>query len=216
MNIRNTTVVVLLSAIVLLVSSPVWSANVADLTSDTRVCPIRYYKAVYDDGPNYLLGIQPIGENASLLAMNWNSQGFHTRQYEIALSVQISKGVQTALIADQFDIEGETTSKQSLMLDISKGKFGLGVIAPLQDGKVKFGPRLSVGNVTGYMTVVEGSRPARGVSYFNKGLELDLAYMGETWYFRASKSVGKFIPELRTRFTDEETYIGFGLAFCPD
>jgi len=214
-NIRNATIVTL-AAIMLLLALPVWSANVADLTSDTRLCPVPYYKTVYDDGPWYGAGIEPIGKDMSLLAMNWNSKDSVDRLYELALTRRLKKGVDVAYIYEWW--QGTScTQKGSVMLDLSRDNVGLGIIAPLQNGHVKFGPRLTAGHFTGYMTLEDGCRPARGISYFGKkGLELDLAYMGETWYFRASKPVGKFIPELRTRFTKEENFVGFGLAYCPN
>lgn len=210
--------VIILATIVLLPGLAAHAANPADLTSDSRYCPVHYYKAVYDDGPWYLLAIEPIGDSASASLLDWHSKDDTLIQREVILTKQFpskSPTLESALIADFWNKDGKETSTQSLMLDVSSGHYGLGLIVPFQNNeKPQAGPRVQLGAFTAFLTVVQKSSALSGLSYCKKGARLDLAYGSGTWFFRASKPIGNVIPEIRTKFTATESFIGFGIAYC--
>jgi len=206
----------LMAAILLLLStSAVWSANPADLTSDFRWCPISYYKVVWDEGPWYLLAIEPVeGESASASLYQWRAKDDSESVMELTLSQQITANWQVALIADDWR---KSEDAASLMLDWSNDQLGIGLIAPLDaDSPLQIGPRAYWSNFEAYFSLTEsGSSALYGVSYCHPSVGLDFAYSDEVSFFRASAPVGKFIPELRTKFTKDENFVGFGLAYLP-
>lgn len=193
-----------------------FASNPADATADFRYCPVEFYKVAWDDGPYWFLAIEPLGNDTALTLFNWNSEGCDEQLYEVALTKRYpEKGLEVAAIADANKGERDTLR---LMLDWSQGRFGIGAVVPADSrDPLKVGARYTTGKLTWYLSGTEaGTSPtAVGVSYCEKGAKLELARSGETWFFRASKPAGKLIPELRIKFTEEESFVGFGLAFCP-
>lgn len=124
-------------------------------------------------------------------------------------------GVQVAGIVDNWDGGSDNTK---LMVDWARGPVAIGTLVPVSgDTPIKVGPRLTIGNVTSFATLAEsGCEPTKyGASYIAKGAKLEVAYGGETWYFRASKRNGHVTTELRTRFAETESFVGFSLTYYP-
>lgn len=203
--------------VVLLVASAslAFAANPADTTSLFRYCP-ELYQYAYDGGPWHLFAIKPLEGNWSLMAYNWNSEDSNRRELEMALTKRFPEvGLQMAAIVDRWDGGSDNTK---LMIDWTRGPMAIGTLVPISgDTPFKVGPRLTIGNVTTFATFAEsGCEPTKvGASYIAKGAKLEAAYGGETWYLRASKRNGHVTTELRTRFTEIETFVGFSFTYYP-
>lgn len=206
---------VLAAILTLLVGTVGWAANPADTTSLFRYCP-ELYQFAYDGGPWHLFAIKPLEGNWHLMAYNWNSQDGQKREYELAVGKRFpEKGLQVTGIVDRW--EGGTDNSK-LMIDWAQGPAAVGALIPLSgDVPFKVGPRLTIGNVTTFATFAEsGAEPTKlGASYICKGAKLELAYGGEMWYVRASKRNGHVTQEIRTRFTEDETFVGFSFTYYP-
>ncbi len=199
-----------------LFASNLFAANPADLTSTSRLCPVHYYKYVRDgDGSWYLLAIEPSKDRkSSILLFNWNSEDNTESLYEISWARQLSPNIQVGLIGDLVNPGSEKLLTG--MVDFNRGNLSLGVIIPFEaDGKLRIGPRFGFANLTAYATLTDDSKPLLGISYHHNGC-IDLTQGGGTWWFRASKAVGKVTFELRTKFTKDDSFVGFGVAYCHD
>jgi len=194
--------------------------NVADLTVSYRYCPVHYYKITYDDGPWYWLVIEPASDKTSLAFMRWSDPDADDVLNELSVTKKLGTEMQVGLIQDTWDKSSHDST--SLMLDWSNSRFGIGAIAPLHshtDDKTNLSCRVNLGEqFTAYLTLpTSGDDPELyGLGFYPEGACLDLAYGGRTWFFRASKGIDKYRPELRLKFTRKENFIGIGIGYCPD
>jgi hypothetical protein len=206
-------------AAIVLLSSCAWSANnYADPTSSYRACSVPFVKAIYDAGPWSVFTIQPIGDRSSVLVWSWHSEDNSKEFLESVISTRLAKGVDVALIRDNW--RGLDDS-MSAMVDIRKSGFGgIGIVAPFGENatEIKFGPSLNLGKtVVGYAQLQKGAKPYLGLGWYPKGISLDLTVgPNHTWWLRASRPFnhGKssIIPELRLRGSEGEAHIGFGIG----
>lgn len=196
------------------VSISVQAANPADLTADFRAFPGYYSKLAYDAGPWFALQIVPLGKSASLTMCRWQSENGQLVQNEVAISSRLNKSVDVALNVEKWQGGRDATD---VVLDLHQGKLGLGVHLPLLgDDTVKLGPRIGFGNFTAYATVpLDGGPRLYGLTHTKHDLEVDVAFGNQTTFARASYWRGNVVPELRLKFTHEETFIGFALAYYP-
>lgn len=201
---------------ILAVAVPIFAGNPADVTDDFRICPVHYYKFAYDGGPWYVLASQPLGEKASAFYLRWQDPGSDIALNELAGATKVNDWLEAGAVFDVWEDQGKISYDPGITLDVKKGNLGLGAVVPLKSpGEFRLGPRVTNGDWTGYLTIRGEGAPTYGLSYMGE-FNAHLAYGQSAWQFRASKTWGKFTPELRTKFTSEETFIGFGLGFSPD
>ena len=210
-------VVAILAATGLLMSISVWAANPADLTVFYRRQPASYYKLIYDDGPWYAYGAFPLPGETSLSYNHWQSEDGHVREEQFFLAKSVSRQLDLTLEAEVW-ANGPCHSRQELAFDWHSGSYGLAVILPIQPAEEpKLGLRYKQGNCQLFLTARNNTKPLYGFTYLlPKGSRVEVAYGDKVWYARASCQAGQYFPELRTKFTPDETFIGCGLGFCPN
>jgi hypothetical protein len=210
---------IIFAAIVLLtITSAAFAANnFADLTSSYRVCPVRYVKAIYDAGPWSAFTIQKIGDRSSGLLWNWHSEDNSKEFIESVFSTKLAKGVDAAIIHDSWR---GAEDHSFAMIDVSKGWNGIGVLAPIDGGKARLGPRVDLGGgFVGFATLGQELKPFYGLGYYKGKTSLDGTIgSSDSWWLRASCSITKgsktYVPELRLRGAEGEAHIGFALGIC--
>lgn len=203
-----------LVTLILTLTIEVFAANPADLTSFNRLVPVEFYKVAYDAGPQWVCINTPLTESSSAIIFGWQDGDVGLGQ--IMFTKKFSSYLQANLTTK---VTNEVNNE--LVLDLNYNEFGLGLLLPLSSFEVEnflIGPRVTVGPVSAYSTLSRASKPLYGLS-ISKFFDLDFAYGRGTCHFRTSKSFatqfGTFIPELRTKFTQEENFYGFGLGFIP-
>ena len=192
----------------------VHAANPADLTADYRTYPFYYSKVAYDGGPWFALQIVPVGKYASLTLSRWADDTNGLVQNEAILSCSATPKLDIALSVEKWQGGSDATD---VVFDLHQGKLGLGVHLPLLgDDTVKFGPRIGFATHTAYTTLpLNGGPRLYGLTHQKNDLEIDVAYGNGTSFLRASYWKRNLVPELRLKFTHEETFIGFALVYYP-
>lgn len=207
---------ILLALLLLSVTTTtVRASNPADVTAEYRTCPIFYSKVAYDAGPWYFLQIAPLGDKSSISYCHWEDELGQAVEDQIVLSRRISCNLDVAVDVEKWQGSDSCTD---LMVDIHKGPLGVGVRVPLLDsGEARVGPRVKFGSFTAYYAAaLETHNKLYGVSYCKKNLQIDLASDCQSiTYLRASYWRGDVVPELRLKFANKETFIGFALAYYP-
>lgn len=195
---------------------PVLAGNPADVTDDFRVCPVKYYKFAYDGGPWYVLALEPIGDDASTFYIRWEDPGSDLALNEFAGAKVFNDWLEAGVVLDVWENQGDISYEPGITLDLKKDGLGLGAVVPLKSPEdFRLGPRLTSGDWTAYLTLRGNGAPSYGLSYCGD-INAHLAHGQSSWQFRASKTWGEFTPELRTKFTSGETFIGFGLGYSPN
>lgn len=193
-----------------------WASNPADPTADFRYSS-DFAKAAWDGGPWYLLGIKEVGNRTSVLVFNWNSDSACTSHlWELGVTKQVKVGEGTAEIALFTDTWHGSENDTGAMLDWSNDQFGIGAILRT-NGCSKLAARTQIApNTTLNLSLTEAGTesPRWGIGYSAGKTRLELALDNETVWFRASQPHGQYFPELRTKFSDSETVIGFGLGIA--
>ena len=181
----------------------------ADLTSLWRICP-PFYQVDVEGDSQFIYISQPVSDKLSLELYDWHGQGSYL--HEVGVTIRANQNLQVALIHDQAKA---SSAEHSLMVDWQKGKIGLGVLVPLDSEKdVLAGPRVKLSpTLTACATLGEGRRPLVGLTYYRSGNCLLAAYSDETWWIRASKQYGPWIPELRYKRRAGENVFGISLAW---
>jgi hypothetical protein len=207
-------IVLIVIAMMVIVTSAAFAANPADLTADYRTYPFVYSKAAYDGGPWYALQILPVGKKASLTLNRWADDTNGLVQNEAILSCSAAPKLDVALSVEKWQGGADATD---VVFDLHQGKLGLGVHIPLLgDDVVKLGPRVSFGNFTAYSTFpLDGGPRLYGLTHTKHDLEVDVAFGNQTTFVRASYWKRNLVPELRLKFTHEETFVGFALVYYP-
>jgi len=208
---------VVFCALLSVLTTNVFSANPADLTSNHRTFVSEFIKLGCDGGPRFLCFNLPAGKTASICIFNWQNEKGDSSLSELYIA---------KTIVPWFDVTLDTTLAGStpihnLAVDIRYKIAGLGIVASLDFKTVSFGPRLNVKNISTFLTLstAENATNFYGISYKIFGITAEGAYGVEKVFFRASKgfpaSFGILIPELRTSFSKKKNIIGFALGFIP-
>lgn len=212
----RTITALMFAALALTFVGQAWASNPADPTADFRYSG-DFAKVAWDGGPWFLLGIKEVGNRTSVLAFNWNGNDSASKLYELGVTKQFEANgtLEVGLFADAWH-EGE--DRVGGMLDWTNGRVGIGTVLSFgTDNPNKVALRYNAGKATLNLAYAEtgAAIPNYGVGYTlaNK-TRLELAYGSGTWYFRACQPHGKYFPELRTKFSGNETVIGFGLGFA--
>ncbi len=198
----------------LLSVSASFAANLADTTVFHRRISVPFYQVAWDGGPWFTFLSYPVKSDTSITHMHWVEPDCSQKMEQLMLIKSPTKNIDVALVGELWE-NGDYPSRGELALDWHRDNFGFGAVVPFRDEEnVKVGPRYKLGNFWTFLTVEKDVKPMLGVSYTG-GIKLELAHGGETWWFRASKNTGKISPELRTKFTKNESFIGFGLKYTP-
>jgi len=210
------TIVVIILTMLILQST--WSANPADLTSDYRSTG-EFYKVAYDDGPRCVFANLPINPTVNASILNWQNATGEVRTCRLLLAKKFSDWLDGAVDATYAN-GGSLT--EDVVFDLHWRYFGLGLILPLEyGGSLSLGPRLTIKSVTAYATTsfAKDSANCYGISGGVKGIKLEVAYGGETWFLRACKGFktryGTFFPESRNKFSSGKNVFGVALGFMP-
>jgi len=108
------------------------------------------------------------------------------------------------------------SGKDHISLALANGQVGIGTVLRTNCCS-KIAARTKIAeNTTLYLSLAESGveSPRWGIGHKVGKVRLDLASNGDTVWFRATEPVGRFYPELRTKFTNGETFVGFGLGFA--
>ena len=216
-NVTNIIFAIILLVLTIIATNA--ANNFADLTSSYRVCPSRFVKTIYDDGPWSAFTIQKIGDKSSALVWNWHSEDNSKEFLECSFSTEVAEGIDVGIVNDEWR---GTEDNTYAVVDISKGWNGLGIMAPMGEagGKIKVGPRIDLGNgLVGFGTLCEGQKSFVGLGYYKGKTSLDITVGSDNaWWFRASRPFTNgsetFVPELRLRGSEGEFHIGFGLGLA--
>ncbi|KPJ55270.1 hypothetical protein AMJ47_00090 [Parcubacteria bacterium DG_72] len=199
-------------------TSSLFAVNPADLTGTYRYSDKEYYKFVYDGGPTWIFATLPVRENLSLYFRGWQNEEKDIRKGDVRIIKRLLSNFDAGLVFKGDWKNGSFTPKAELMLDFHAGMLGIGALIPFQpEYDLKVGPRIYLDNLSCYLLFSEDNRHCFGLSY-QKGIKLETAYeRDDIWYFKASRSFktkfGFFIPELRLKFTPQESFYGVGLGF---
>ncbi len=194
-----------------------FSANPADLTVNHRPFVSEFFKVGYDGGPRFAAINLPVGKSASVCVLNWQDKKGDSSFSELYIAKSIVSWLDVALdstLAGGVPIH-------NLAFDVRYKMAGLGIVAPLSFESVAFGPRVSVKNISAFITVPTAKNASNfyGINYKLFGVSAEGAYGAETFFLRASRAFttgfGILIPELRTSFSKKENIYGLALGFIP-
>lgn len=208
---RNLTVIALLIISV----SASYATNPADLTAFQRWSG-PYYTAAREKGSWFACATYPIG-SVSTTYFHWQDDEGKSTQDQVILVQSLNKRIDLALDADICK-GGDLIHHQNVSIDwhTGYGEDGIGIMIPLQESEgIKLGVRKTLGQVTTFATLNEKSTPVYGVTLCQKWGKIDVAYGHEDWNMRISKSSKEWTQEARFNFAQNETTIGFRVAFCP-
>lgn len=202
------------------IAGTVFAANPADVTSDYRLFPEHYFKVAYDGGPRWMLFNLPLEDDLALSIQAWQNEESTMRKYNLWLVKEFSPYLDAGLNLEGAWSGGTFTPRSNIGIDLHNENLGFGLIVPLQsDESIKIGPRVKIDDFTAYLTLPFSgeTNPVLGLGYKKEGWGIDLAYGGdETWWLRGSKgfetSFGKVTPELRLKFTEDDTVFGLGIG----
>lgn len=210
-----------ISVALVLACSTAIAGNPADVTDVYRFCGVEFFKGVYDGGPRWVYANIPVNQKVAVSIFSWQNKDNTDRLIQLKLVKNFSSWLDVTL---NTDINGKNgLTGQDMGIDLRYNGFGLGSTIPLMAERVegiKVGPRVQVNNFVGYLTVMKNVKPAYGVSYVGK-VRVDVSYEtgSKNWICRTSKgfktSFGTLIPEIRTKFTPNENFYGFGVGFIP-
>lgn len=198
----------------LLASLKVMASNPADVTGDYLLIPVPFYKATAEGNSWSGFISEPLNKNISASLFNFHDEGYF--ENELTLSVKLNTQCQMALIGNYHNEASETNEKKSLLFDFTNGRYGVGTITSVEDGKTRLGLRAQTKDFTVFVSLKDGEKPLKGITYHKNGVQVDFAFDNGSSWFRASKVCGNVIPELRLQFRTNESVIGFGLGFCPN
>ncbi len=203
--------------LLVILTTNVFSANPADLTSNHRTFVSEFIKIGYDGGPRFLCFNLPAGKTASICVFNWQDKKGDNSLTELFVAKSIKPWLDVAL---DTTFAGESPV-HNLAIDVRYKIAGLGMIFPLSFEDAFFGPRFDINNLSVFLTAstAKDTKNICGVSYILYGVAVEVAYGGEKLFFRTSKGfssrVGTLIPEIRTSFSKEEKKYGFALGLIP-
>lgn len=154
----------------------------------------------------------PVGD-VSVTYSNWHAEDGETVQHQFILVKSVGPNLDVAIDTDSW--EGLPAHNQNLTFDLHRGKDGIGIGIPFEkDRKPVLGLRKDLGSIVLYGAFQNGSASIFGATYTDKSrADYDFAISGETTWFRCSKSFGRWTPELRFQWSDNESTAGFGLAY---
>lgn len=200
-----------------------FASNPADLTSDSRQFSVQFYKVTVEEDNRWACASVPIGlkKDVSLALLIWENDEGTCESRVINLAKRFSENFDASLLSvDMFGDQIPSSLNQYVMLDLRGTYIKLGTVIPLDSReKIKIGPRVEIKNLGFYASLSEDSQPFWGISYNLKGTQFDFAYStdSEINFFRVSRGFqtrfGTIVPELRTRFTENENFIGVGIGF---
>lgn len=198
-----------------------WATNPADPTADFRYgtdfLKVAYEGIGTDSSSTWLFGQKEVGNRTAVLLFNSYDLNCDKQLYELGVTKQFAVGEGTLELGAFTDIWHGDENDAGAMVDWSNGQIGVGTVLRT-NGLSRFSARTKIAErTTLYLSLTEGGADSLrwGIGQSVGKIRLDLASNGDTVWFRACEPVGRFYPELRTKFDDGETFIGFGLGFAP-
>jgi len=209
---------VLAAILFVLMCTASWATNPADPTADFRY-GTDFLKVAWDgvgtsSECTWLFAQKEVGnKTAIILFSEYDDCG--TRLYELGITKQVKAGEGTLEVGAFKDVWHDAADDSGVMLDWTNGRIGFGTVLR-ENGCSRVAARAKVtSRATLNVAVAEAGAPTRwGIGYSAGKVRLEVAADGDTTWFRASQPVGKFYPELRTRFTKDDSFIGFGLGLA--
>ncbi len=210
---------VLVVILVTMMCTAAWASNPADPTADFRhyddFIKLAWDGVASDADSVWFFASKEVVEHANILLFTSYDVECGDKLLELGFTTQVDAGSGTLELGAFKDI---TSGENDLgaMLDWSNAKFGLGTVLRSNGCSVVAARAQINSRITLNLAVFEGGdAPVRwGLGYLADKIRFEVADDGDTTWFRVCKPAGKYYPELRTKFTETDSLIGFGLGLA--
>lgn len=189
----------------------VHAANPADLTNLHRWSG-PFYKVANDDNDWFLSLTQPIC-GVAITYINWHSEEGHI-QNQFIFTKSVNDSLDIAFDTDSWD-NCDYKGKKDLTFDLHNNDDGIGLMIPLEkNDQVALGLRKKLKGLEFYSTFKNGGKPILGLSCTDSNnITYHAAICNKNKWFRCTKTINNWSPELRVKWSDKDSALGFGIAY---